>query len=98
LRLTRDEQPGELAQIGSDERRLRQPVERQWRVARPGDQRRVVACALRADGVPNMRADSSNPARRIGTVDDVSGAVLFAMTNSFMTGVTLKIDGGEPLT
>jgi hypothetical protein len=24
--------------------------------------------------------------------------VLFAMTNSFLTGVTLKIDGGEPLT
>ena len=24
--------------------------------------------------------------------------VLFAMTNTFMTGVTLKIDGGEPLT
>ena len=41
---------------------------------------------------------SSNPARRIGTVEDVAGAVLFAMTNSFMTGVTLKIDGGEPLT
>jgi NAD(P)-dependent dehydrogenase (short-subunit alcohol dehydrogenase family) len=41
---------------------------------------------------------SSNPARRIGTVEDVSGAVLFVMTNSFMTGVTLKIDGGEPLT
>lgn len=41
---------------------------------------------------------SSNPARRIGTTEDVSGAVLFAMTNSFMTGVTLKIDGGEPLT
>ena len=41
---------------------------------------------------------TSNPARRIGTVDDVAGAVLFAMTNSFMTGVTLKIDGGEPLT
>jgi hypothetical protein len=28
----------------------------------------------------------------------VAGAVLFAMTNSFLTGVTLKIDGGEPLT
>jgi hypothetical protein len=25
-------------------------------------------------------------------------AVLFAMTNAFLTGVTLKIDGGEPLT
>jgi NAD(P)-dependent dehydrogenase (short-subunit alcohol dehydrogenase family) len=41
---------------------------------------------------------SSNPARRIGTPDDIAGAVLFAMTNSFLTGVTLKVDGGEPLT
>jgi NAD(P)-dependent dehydrogenase (short-subunit alcohol dehydrogenase family) len=41
---------------------------------------------------------SSNPARRIGTSEDVAGAVLFAMTNSFLTGVTLKVDGGEPLT
>jgi NAD(P)-dependent dehydrogenase (short-subunit alcohol dehydrogenase family) len=39
-----------------------------------------------------------NPAGRIGTPDDVAAAVLFAMTNTFMTGVTLKIDGGEPLT
>ena len=41
---------------------------------------------------------SSNPARRIGTSEDVACAVLFAMTNTFLTGVTLKIDGGEPLT
>jgi NAD(P)-dependent dehydrogenase (short-subunit alcohol dehydrogenase family) len=40
----------------------------------------------------------SNPAGRIGTPDDVADAVLFAMTNSFLTGVTLKVDGGEPLT
>jgi NAD(P)-dependent dehydrogenase (short-subunit alcohol dehydrogenase family) len=39
-----------------------------------------------------------NPAGRIGTPDDIAAAVLFAMTNTFMTGVTLKIDGGEPLT
>jgi NAD(P)-dependent dehydrogenase (short-subunit alcohol dehydrogenase family) len=39
----------------------------------------------------------SNPARLIGTPDDVAGAVLFAMTNTFMTGMTLKVDGGEPL-
>ncbi|HEX4393756.1 MAG TPA: SDR family oxidoreductase [Mycobacterium sp.] len=39
-----------------------------------------------------------NPAGRIGTPDDIASAVLFAMTNTFMTGVTLKIDGGEPLT
>ena len=38
-----------------------------------------------------------NPARRIGTPEDVASGVLFAMTNTFMTGMTLKIDGGEPL-
>jgi NAD(P)-dependent dehydrogenase (short-subunit alcohol dehydrogenase family) len=38
-----------------------------------------------------------NPTRRIGTPDDIAGAVLFAMTNTFMTGMTLKVDGGEPL-
>jgi NAD(P)-dependent dehydrogenase (short-subunit alcohol dehydrogenase family) len=39
-----------------------------------------------------------NPARRIGTVDDVAESVLFAMTNEFLTGLTLRVDGGEPLT
>lgn len=39
-----------------------------------------------------------NPVGRIGTPDDITAAVLFAMTNTFMTGVTLKVDGGEPLT
>jgi NAD(P)-dependent dehydrogenase (short-subunit alcohol dehydrogenase family) len=40
---------------------------------------------------------AGNPARRIGTPDDIAAAVLFAMTNTFMTGMTLKVDGGEPL-
>jgi NAD(P)-dependent dehydrogenase (short-subunit alcohol dehydrogenase family) len=39
-----------------------------------------------------------NPTGRIGTPDDIAAGVLFAMTNTFMTGMTLKIDGGEPLT
>jgi NAD(P)-dependent dehydrogenase (short-subunit alcohol dehydrogenase family) len=39
----------------------------------------------------------ANPAGRIGTAEDVAEAVLFALTNSFLTGVTLKVDGGEPL-
>ncbi|WP_101951202.1 SDR family oxidoreductase [Mycobacterium sp. 3519A] len=39
----------------------------------------------------------TNPSGRIGTVDDIAHAVLFAMTSTFMTGMTLKIDGGEPL-
>jgi NAD(P)-dependent dehydrogenase (short-subunit alcohol dehydrogenase family) len=41
---------------------------------------------------------AENPAGRIGTPDDIAGAVLFAMTNTFMTGMTLRVDGGEPLT
>jgi NAD(P)-dependent dehydrogenase (short-subunit alcohol dehydrogenase family) len=44
------------------------------------------------------RISESNPTRSIGTSQDVADAVLFAMTNDFLTGVTLKIDGGEPLT
>jgi NAD(P)-dependent dehydrogenase (short-subunit alcohol dehydrogenase family) len=40
----------------------------------------------------------NNPAGRIGTPEDVADAVLFAMTNTFVTGMTLKVDGGEPLT
>jgi len=38
-----------------------------------------------------------NPVGRIGTMDDIAQAVLFAMTNTFMTGMTLRVDGGEPL-
>jgi NAD(P)-dependent dehydrogenase (short-subunit alcohol dehydrogenase family) len=41
---------------------------------------------------------SRNPARRIGTIDDIAQGVLFALTNTFLTGQTLHIDGGEPLT
>jgi NAD(P)-dependent dehydrogenase (short-subunit alcohol dehydrogenase family) len=44
------------------------------------------------------RISDSNPTRSIGTSQDVADAVLFAMTNDFLTGLTLKIDGGEPLT
>ncbi len=36
-----------------------------------------------------------NPARRIGTTDDIAAAVLFAMTSTFLTGTTLHIDGGR---
>src|ERR1700722_432139 len=40
---------------------------------------------------------AGNPVGRIGTPEDVASAVLFAMTNTFMTGMTLKVDGGGPL-
>jgi NAD(P)-dependent dehydrogenase (short-subunit alcohol dehydrogenase family) len=39
-----------------------------------------------------------NPARRIGTPEDIAQGVVFAMTSTFLTGQTLHIDGGEPLT
>jgi NAD(P)-dependent dehydrogenase (short-subunit alcohol dehydrogenase family) len=50
----------------------------------------------KADYFAGMSA--RNPARRIGTVYDIADAVLFAMTSTFLTGQTLRIDGGEPLT
>ncbi|MET9666610.1 SDR family oxidoreductase [Streptomyces sp. NPDC006475] len=56
--------------------------------------------ALGEQGKADYFADISarNPARRIGTADDIAHAVLFAMTSTFLTGATLHIDGGEPLT
>jgi NAD(P)-dependent dehydrogenase (short-subunit alcohol dehydrogenase family) len=56
--------------------------------------------ALGEQGKANYFADISarNPARRIGTADDIANAVLFALTSTFLTGQTLHIDGGEPLT
>ena len=42
-------------------------------------------------------ASETNPARRIGQGEDIASAVLFCMTNTFLTGVTLKVDGGEAL-
>jgi NAD(P)-dependent dehydrogenase (short-subunit alcohol dehydrogenase family) len=50
----------------------------------------------KADYFAEMAA--RNPARRTGTIDDIANGVLFAMTSTFLTGQTLRIDGGEPLT
>jgi NAD(P)-dependent dehydrogenase (short-subunit alcohol dehydrogenase family) len=33
-----------------------------------------------------------------GTPDGIAQGVLFALTSTFLTGQTLHIDGGEPLT
>jgi NAD(P)-dependent dehydrogenase (short-subunit alcohol dehydrogenase family) len=44
------------------------------------------------------RITATNPAGRIGTVQDIADGVIFALTNTFLTGTTLHIDGGEPLT
>ena len=56
--------------------------------------------ALGEQGKADYFADiiARNPAGRIGTVDDIASAVLFAMTSTFLTGQTLHVDGGEPLT
>ncbi len=56
--------------------------------------------ALGEQGKAGYFADIAgrNPARRIGTAHDVADAVLYAMTSTFLTGTTLHIDGGEPLT
>ena len=56
--------------------------------------------ALGEEGKEKYYADmrARNPARRIGTTDDVANTVLFAMSSTFLTGQTLHIDGGEPLT
>jgi NAD(P)-dependent dehydrogenase (short-subunit alcohol dehydrogenase family) len=56
--------------------------------------------ALGEQGKADYFADISgrNPVRRIGTTDDIARAVIFAMTSTFLTGQTLHIDGGEPLT
>ncbi len=42
-------------------------------------------------------AAAKNPARRIGTTDDISAAVLSAITNPFLTGTVLHLDGGARL-
>jgi len=56
--------------------------------------------AFGEQGKADYFADISarNPARRIGTTSDIACAVLFAMASTFLTGQTLHIDGGEPLT
>ncbi|HTU73799.1 MAG TPA: SDR family oxidoreductase [Trebonia sp.] len=56
--------------------------------------------AFGEQGKADYFADISarNPAGRIGTPDDIAQAVIFALTNTFLTGQTLHVDGGEPLT
>jgi NAD(P)-dependent dehydrogenase (short-subunit alcohol dehydrogenase family) len=55
--------------------------------------------ALGAEGKANHyeHVSETTPARRIGQSEDIAGAVLFCLTNRFLTGVTLKVDGDEAL-
>jgi len=56
--------------------------------------------ALGEQGKANYfaKVTAANPARRIGTPEDIAAAVMFALTSTFLTGQTLHVDGGEPLT
>jgi len=40
---------------------------------------------------------AANPARRIGTADDIAAAALAVLTNGFLTGASIPVDGGEHL-
>jgi NAD(P)-dependent dehydrogenase (short-subunit alcohol dehydrogenase family) len=42
-------------------------------------------------------AAETNPVGRVGVAEDIAGAVVFCMTNTFLSGVTLIVDGGEVL-
>jgi NAD(P)-dependent dehydrogenase (short-subunit alcohol dehydrogenase family) len=55
------------------------------RVLGPDKEKRAAALAARL------------PVGRIGTPRDAAAAVLFVMTNPFVTGTTLEIDGGATL-
>lgn len=45
-----------------------------------------------------FRARSAvNPARRIGTAEEIAAAALAALTNGFLTGASIPVDGGEHL-
>jgi pimeloyl-ACP methyl ester carboxylesterase len=71
------------------------------RVPRPHHGRdHVLTAQLGEQRETGMFAEMSvrNPARRIGTADDIASAVLFALANAFLTGVALAVGGGEVLT
>ncbi|MCP3135946.1 SDR family oxidoreductase [Pyxidicoccus xibeiensis] len=51
---------------------------------------------LSAEARERLFADyaSRAPARRVGKTEDLAAATLFAMTNPFLTGTVLSVDGG----
>jgi NAD(P)-dependent dehydrogenase (short-subunit alcohol dehydrogenase family) len=59
----------------------------------PGD----LADAYRGTDISTALKPATNPARRIGTADDIAAAALAALTNGFLTGVSIPVDGGEHL-
>jgi NAD(P)-dependent dehydrogenase (short-subunit alcohol dehydrogenase family) len=62
----------------------------------------ICTCAYDALGSERKAAlfqarSAANPARRIGTAGDVAAAAVMALTNGFLTGVSIPVDGGEHL-
>jgi NAD(P)-dependent dehydrogenase (short-subunit alcohol dehydrogenase family) len=53
-----------------------------------GDERKAALFTARS---------ATNPARRIGTADDIAAAAIMALTNGFLTGASIPVDGGEHL-
>jgi NAD(P)-dependent dehydrogenase (short-subunit alcohol dehydrogenase family) len=53
-----------------------------------GDERKAALFTARS---------ATNPARRIGTPDDIAAAAIMALTNGFLTGTSIPVDGGEHL-
>ena len=43
------------------------------------------------------RLSGSLPAGRVGTADDVAGGIWMLLTNEFVTGTVLPVDGGHRL-
>jgi NAD(P)-dependent dehydrogenase (short-subunit alcohol dehydrogenase family) len=54
---------------------------------------------LGADNKAALFAERStkNPARRVGSAEDVARAVIFALEADFVTGLSIPVDGGEIL-
>lgn len=40
---------------------------------------------------------TTNPSQRVGQPDDIAGAVILALTAGFVTGLTIRVEGGEAL-
>jgi len=59
----------------------------------------VVATALKpAPGMLAVAAtNAANPARRIGTADDIAVVARAVLTSGFLTGAAIPVDGGEHL-
>ena len=43
------------------------------------------------------RLASTLPAGRVGTADEIAAAIWLLLTNDFVTGITLPVDGGHRL-